>query len=96
MRTFLQDALIWILIISGIIDYAIFIIVMMPAIRLRRKVYWSDWLGITYNHFSYLEEYKAVCEEHGLPLIWHRICWGIFFFICFTITAFFLISVVFK
>ena len=91
MRTFLQGALIWILIISGITYYSIFVTIMIPAIRLRRKVYWSDWLGLTFNQFSYLKEYKAVCEEHGFSLVWHRICWSIFFFACFSITAFFLI-----
>ena len=81
-------------IISAALYAGIFMFFIIPTIKTSRKVYWSDWIGKNYNHFSYLEEYKAVCKKNDYSLLWYKLCWSIFFFLIASVTACFIIFII--
>ena len=62
----------WAFIISAILYVTIFVSYIVPTIRLKRKVHWSDWLGLDFNWFSYLNEYKEICIGKGIPLFFRQ------------------------
>lgn len=82
----------WIFVISGILYGSIFILFIVPAIKTKQKILWSDWFGLNHYRFSYLDEYKQVCLERGKPLIFYWICRGIVKFFVLSISACFLIT----
>lgn len=95
MKEIILSYLKWAFVISGILYFTIFVGYIVPAIRQKRKIYWSDWFGLNFNWFSYLSEYKEICIEKGIPLFFYRICWGIFIFLAISVTLTFIAIVVF-
>jgi hypothetical protein len=83
----------WVLVLSMVSYVAIYTLFIVPAIKLKRKIYWSDWFGLNFNWFSYLGEYKEVCIEKGMSLIFYKLCWGILWFAAVNITLGFIIIV---
>ena len=82
----------WAFIVSIFLYTIIVTLFIVPTIKTKRKVYWSDWLGWNYNWFSYWDEYKKICSERGEPLLFYWMCWGIFIFLVLSITGCFLLS----
>ena len=72
MNEIILSYLKWAFIISAILYVTIFVSYIVPTIRLKRKVHWSDWLGLNFNWFSYLNEYKEICIEKGIPLFFRQ------------------------
>ena len=89
------DILLHILVAGAILTYAIHLGVFLPTIRKYRKVVLGEWLlpGSGYNWFSYLDEYKKICQQYGYPLIWHKIQWGVFISMCVAITVCFVLKI---
>ena len=80
----------WTFMVSAILYGSIFFVFIVPAIKSTRKIIWSDWLGLNYDPFSYLEEYKVVCLLRGESLVFYWICRGIFKFLMFSLAVCFL------
>jgi len=93
MLEFIKSYLKFTFIISAFLYVLIFLFKIIPTIKTTRKIYWSDWLGKNYNHFSYWEEYKTVCLKNEQSLFWYKFCWAIFFFLIVSIFVCFIIII---
>lgn len=84
----------WTFAVSGILYGSIFTLFIVPAIKTKQKIFWSDWFGLNHNRFSYLDEYKQVCLERGGSLVFYWICRGIIKFLVFSIFICFFIALI--
>jgi len=92
MNEILPIYLKWAFILSATLYGSIFLLFIVPSIKTRQEIFWSDWLGLNYNRFSYLNEYKQVCLERGKTLFFYRICRGILIFLGGSISVCFIMA----
>lgn len=83
----------WVLFLSMVSYGAIYYLFIVPEIKMKRVIYWSEWFGLNFNWFSCfrVREYKEVCIDKGMSLIFYKIYWGILWFTTVNITLGFII-----
>ena len=60
-----------------VVDWYLYIAIILPKIRKHRKIYLADW-GFSLNQpLLNIFEYKKLCEKDNEPILWYKIQIGI-------------------
>ncbi len=69
----MRDFIFHIIVSIALLNWCLYILVILPKVRQNRTIYLSDWgFGIG-KPFKALFEYKELCERDNEPVFWFKV-----------------------